>query len=415
MATRGTTGAHARVLPPDAMTIASGVQLCIDAGPSENLHRSRGIGTVARELLRACTPSRLAEHGVTATYIARHRLPIDLPWRQRGLSAALAGANKGVPARIANWWQMVDASLFLPWEASRTNARIFLATDPHAVPIARGFRTVGVLYDVAPLVFPELYLTRRRAGAPAWQYRQRLRRLRRADWWIAISEATKRDAVSLAGFDETRITVAPLAVDATLFHPRPAPMAAAWVAERFGISRPYILFVGAHDPRKNLDAALAAHAALPGKDTPDLVIVGQAGRPGAHTDGVRWLGQVAITDLPWLYAGAVAFVFPTLYEGFGLPVLEAMRCGTPVVTSPLSSIPEVAGDAALYADPRDVQALRDTLERVTADANLRSTMSRLGLARADAFTWGKTADLILAACATLARDRPAPASGRHER
>jgi glycosyltransferase involved in cell wall biosynthesis len=380
------------------------VRICVDGGPTENGHRVRGIGTVAGALIRALTPEIAGDAEIR--YVRRRPLPNDAArWAPRSWSADWAGANPRASPRVANWWQLVDTATALPRDVAATGADVFLAVDPHAVALSPRFATVAMLYDVVPLVFPDIYLTSRRAGLPAWLYRRRLRRLARADWWIAISETTKQDAVSRAGLDPTRITVAPLGIDADVFRPIEPAQARARVAERFGMRRPYLLFVGARDPRKNLDGLLGAYRALGDAPTADLVVVGQPPAPDAGDGHVHWLGQVDAIELPFLYAGALAFVFPSLYEGFGLPVLEAMSCGTPVVTSPVSSIPEVAGDAVLYADPLSRDAWREALERVSSDAALRDALRVRGLARARDFTWERTARLVIEGCRRAARQQ----------
>jgi glycosyltransferase involved in cell wall biosynthesis len=306
-----------------------------------------------------------------------------------------------VPVRFATWFQAIDVITTLPWDIRHARADVYLAIDPHAIPMSRSFATVAIMYDFIPLLWPEQYLTSRRyMGLPTAIWYARLRQLKRADWWIAISETTKSDAVRLAGFDADRITVAPLAADPQLFRPIDPQQARAIVAQRFGVTRPYFFFAGAKDPRKNLSTLLDAHD----PDIADLVVVGQDAPPAAQP-GVHWIGKVETADLPVLYAGAVAFVFPTLYEGFGLPVLEAMACGTPVVTSAVSAIPEVAGDAALYCDPRDARAIRDAMRRIAGDDALQQTLRRCGLQRAARFSWSRTAALVLEACIAGAEHR----------
>jgi glycosyltransferase involved in cell wall biosynthesis len=165
--------------------------------------------------------------------------------------------------------------------------------------------------------------------------------------------------------------------------------------------RPYVLGVATLEPRKNLPRLVEAFAALPESARGDrvLALAGAAGWQTGdtiaalrrHAELVRPLGHVPDERLPALYRGADLFAYPSLYEGFGLPVLEAMRCGTPVVTSRRSSLPEVAGDAALYADPDDVDSIRNALARGLTDAAERERLVREGLARARGFSWDRTA------------------------
>jgi glycosyltransferase involved in cell wall biosynthesis len=371
-------------------------RLCVDAGPTENGHRVRGIGACTRHLLAAMTPELAATYGAELVMVSRRPAPSTARWARRGWTAELTGVRPATSPRIANWSQVVDAEWALPRDVAATGAQVFLATDPHAVALSPAFATVAILYDVVPLVFPTLYLTGRLVGLPDWLYRHRLDRQRRSTAQIAISEATRDDAARLAGFDRRRMTVVPLGVDGQTFRAR--------VAEGLGVTRPYLLFVGVADARKNVAGLLAAYHAL-GDVGVDLVVVGHA-PPASALPGVRWIGHVDEVELPGLYAGALAFVFPSLYEGFGLPILEAMSSGVPVLTSPLSAIPEVAGDAALYADPLDTGALTAALRRLIDDPALRADLSRRGVRRAAGYSWTRTAAGVLEACRAVANKRP---------
>jgi glycosyltransferase involved in cell wall biosynthesis len=182
------------------------------------------------------------------------------------------------------------------------------------------------------------------------------------------------------------------------FAPVERPEAIAALRARYGLERPYLLHVGRLDPGKNLRTLLAALAELRDGGAPhDLVL---AGPPGWKNEGffrllreldlegrVRLLGYVPDADLPALYTAADVFVFPSLYEGFGLPPLEAMACGTPVVASSRSAMPEVLGDAAVLVDPRDARALAGAVRRVLDDGPLRSGLRQAGLRRAEAYSW----------------------------
>jgi glycosyltransferase involved in cell wall biosynthesis len=333
------------------------------------------------------TPELAAAYGIELVVLSRRPAPSAARWVRRGWTAEWTGVRDDTSPRLANWSQVLDSEWTLPRDVAATKADIFLATDPQAVALSPAFATVAVVYDVVPLVFPQLYLTGRMAGLPEWLYRHRLDRQRRAAAQIAISETTRADAARLAGFAPDRMTVVPLGVDRQTFYPRDAANAGA---------RPYLLFVGAADARKNLAGTLAAHANL----DVDLVVVGPEGPP---QDRVRWAGYVSDDELARLYSGALAFVFPSLYEGFGLPVLEAMSCGAPVVTTRVSSIPEVAGDAVLYAESDN---LTEVLRRVIGDPELRLTLRRRGLARAAGYSWTRTAEGVLAACRAVAKSRP---------
>ena len=229
--------------------------------------------------------------------------------------------------------------------------------------------------------------------------------LRNVDAVITMSEASRNDLIQFLRLPPDKVHVIPLATDVA-FQPLPAQHAAE-VSARFGLRPPYVLYVGALEARKNLVTLLHAFARLRA-DFPDLTLA-IAGRPRwkyseiPHTlevlhlgDAVHFTGYVPDADLPALYNAAAVFCFPSLYEGFGLPVLEAMACGTPVVCSAASSLPEVAGDAALLVPPNDIAALANALGRVMAEPALAGDLRARGLRRAATFSWDRTAEMTLA-------------------
>jgi glycosyltransferase involved in cell wall biosynthesis len=216
---------------------------------------------------------------------------------------------------------------------------------------------------------------------------------------IADSSATRTDIIARLKVDPSRIHVIPLGVSAH-FSARDTGEARRRIGEALSIDAPYILALGTLEPRKNLTTVLNAYARL-GSDAPILVLAGARGwkdspvfeqvKRAGLSARVVFSGFVSDGLLPDLYAGARAFVYPSLYEGFGLPVLEAMACGVPVITSKTSSLPEVAGDAALLIDPTDVDELADAMQRVLSDASLSDELRKRGLRRASHFTWERTA------------------------
>jgi len=223
---------------------------------------------------------------------------------------------------------------------------------------------------------------------------------RRASHIIAISECTERDLITAYGLPPEKITVIYEAADPR-FGPRPPKVVAA-ARTRYGLPDRYLLFVGTIEPRKNLARLLAAFERIHAERLSDaLVIVGKRGwlyddffarlEQSSARDAVILPGYVPNDDLPTIYAGAQALVFPSLYEGFGLPVLEAMACGTPVVASNASSLPEVGGSAALYFSPTQVEAMVEAVCRLLRDADLRGSMRTEGLNRAAEFSWRSTA------------------------
>jgi len=223
---------------------------------------------------------------------------------------------------------------------------------------------------------------------------------------LAVSQSTRREAIRLLAVGESDVAVVYQAVDERF---RPQKDAAVEQAlARHGLGRPYVFTVGVLEPRKNLRHLIEAFRRLPAqvRESHLLVVAGAAGwlaedpRRLAEEAGVaaqvRLLGEVPAEDLPALYAGAAVLAYPSLYEGFGLPPLEAMACGTPVVASNGSSLPEVVGEAGVLVDPHEPDSIRDGLVSVLTDPARRQALCAAGLARAAAFTWERAARETLA-------------------
>jgi glycosyltransferase involved in cell wall biosynthesis len=237
------------------------------------------------------------------------------------------------------------------------------------------------------------------------------RALRRADRVIAVSNNCKRELREHLGVPAERIAVVPPAVEPGRFHPRSAEEIER-VTQAYGVHGPYILYTGTVEPRKNLISLLDAYAALPQglRDAFTLVLAGGKGWLDAdisrRLDELSTLriistGYVSDADLPALYSGARVFVYPSLYEGFGMPPLEAMACGVPVITSSAASLPEVVGDAGLMVEATDTRGLSSAIERVLTDAELAAGMRERGLLRAEGLTWARSARLMLDVLAEL--------------
>ncbi len=279
-----------------------------------------------------------------------------------------------------------------------------LFVPAHVVPLAHP-ASVVTLHDLGYLAFPEAHTARRRLELDLTT-RWSLRAARRV---IAISQATKDDLVRHYGADPTRIAVVHHGLSAG-FRPVEDPALLAVARARHGLPAPYLLYVGTLQPRKNLERLLEAFArAIGTSDAARGLTLAIAGRRGwlsapiearakalGVAERVRFLGYLPDADLPALLSGATAFVFPSLYEGFGMPVLEAMACGAPVLTSNSSALPEVAGEAALLVDPRDTDAITAAIARLAADAPLRAELRARGLARAARFSWERCAQATLA-------------------
>lgn len=268
----------------------------------------------------------------------------------------------------------------------------------YLMPYHPGAPTVLTHYDLIPLLFPAHVSPRARLF-----FRVALRlALYAAQHVVAISEASRRDLLAAFPVAPERVTTTPLAPDPR-FRPQPATVMAA-MHTHYALPERFLLYLGINKPHKNLVTLLHAYAQLPAS-APPLVVAGawddrypeakQAAVKLNLTARVRFLGPVADADLPALYAAATAFVFPSRYEGFGLPVLEAMACGTPVACSNVSSLPEVAGDAALLFDPADPVAIAQALMQLLDAPSLCEELRTRGLAQAARFTWAHTAALTL--------------------
>jgi glycosyltransferase involved in cell wall biosynthesis len=266
-------------------------------------------------------------------------------------------------------------------------------------PIAT-YRQVCTFHDLIPLDNPEWFSPR----FSAWYGWLMPRLARQVAHIIAVSEFTRRRIVESFGVRPGKVTVIPNGVDKR-FSVRPAEEIAA-AKETLGLpDGPYFLFVGSLEPRKNLRRLLLAWEKAQSRLSNDtwLVVAGAKGRSKVFSQAplehlpprVHLTGYVSDEALPALYSGALAVVYPSLYEGFGLPPLEAMACGTPVITSNTTSLPEVTGDAALLVDPLDPDQIASAIVRMAADAGLRSDLSRRGVARAGTYSWDAAAAATL--------------------
>jgi len=301
------------------------------------------------------------------------------------------------PWRMAVWLRHV---LHWPMDRLLPGGALFHATEHLLPPLAR-IPTVLTVHDLVFERFPQYHkmwnYTFLKSAMPLF--------CRRATAIIAISEATKADLQALYSLDPAKITVVPEAA-AARFAPQPAKGIEA-ARRRYGLPARYILTVGTIEPRKNLDRLVDACGPILRTGLCDgLVIVGSKGwlyeSFFVHLESLPWRdrvilpGFVAEEDLPAIYAGAFLTVQPSLWEGFGLPVLEAMACGSPVCASSAASLPEVGGDAARYFDPSSIEAITSALAEVLRDAALRQEMRERGLTRAAAFSWRHTAERTVA-------------------
>lgn len=293
--------------------------------------------------------------------------------------------------------------LRLPIHVERATGALSLFHSPdYNLPPLRCGRGIVTVHDLSFLLFPECHdksLREYLEKTVPWS-------VSRATLVLADSMNTMNDLVCLLDARPERVRVVYPGVDERFRRVEDAATLQA-ARDKFGLHFPFILYVGTIEPRKNLGRLIQAYARLKARRQLEhkLVIAGQKGwlyddvfRRAVDLrveEDVVFPGYVSDDDLPSLYSLADAFVFPSLYEGFGLPPLEAMACGTPVVTSTASSLPEVAGDAALLVSPTDVDELAQAIARVLDDSDLRRRLSAKGVERAGALTWRSAAKSLL--------------------
>jgi glycosyltransferase involved in cell wall biosynthesis len=284
----------------------------------------------------------------------------------------------------------------LPIELVREGADLLHALS-FVSPMAWRGPTVVTVYDLSFLRFPEVYNRANRLYLGTFTPPS----LRRADRVITISEDARRDVIELCGVAPERVTPILLAADER-FRPSPPDQVEAFRRRR-GLPGRFVLYQGTLQPRKNVETLVRAYALLrsQGSDDHILVLAGPRGwqdepifdliRQLGLEEMVRFPGFVPDEEQALWYSSAAVFAFPSRYEGFGLPLLEAMACGAPVVSSSASSLPEVVGDAGLLVDPSDVEGLCSALRQLLEDASLRQALSVAGRARAKKFSWRRMA------------------------
>lgn len=299
------------------------------------------------------------------------------------------------------------------WTLGLESARLHLDLlhSPDFIPPAFGYRrSVITVHDLNFLHYPQ-FLT---AESRRYYNRQIDWAVRRADHILADSHATKADLVALLNVPPEKVTTVHLAADPA-FRPLPEEETRRIITQ-YGLQPGYLLFVGTLEPRKNVPGLLAAYRLLLERrvTAAPLVLVGGKGwlydevfqcvAALGLTERVRFIHDAPDGDLPGLYNAAKALAMPSFYEGFGLPALEALACGTPVVAANRASLPEVVGEAGLLVDPDDPEDIAQALARVLTDEPLRFRLRQLGLAQAARFTWERTAQETLAVYqAVLAR------------
>jgi glycosyltransferase involved in cell wall biosynthesis len=300
---------------------------------------------------------------------------------------------------VVNIWQTIPRIALLHFMNIRGNPAmdrlmkgidVFHASNQVRNPPRRTMLT-GTLYDMTCLLMPENHTP----GNVQAERNFADKVLKRAHGLISISHHTKSDAVRLLGLNPDKIRVIYPGVPRGFYDVPHRDIDR--VAQRHGLTKPYILFVGTIEPRKNINLLLDSYSQLPPdtREAFDLVVAGPSGWADAATierlKVVRYLGYVPEQDLPGITSGATVFVYPSLYEGFGFPVAQAMAAGIPVITSNVSSLPEVASDGAILIDPRSVAELKSALERLLGSPAERLALGARGAIKAREYTWAVSA------------------------
>lgn len=301
------------------------------------------------------------------------------------------------------WYKLLWAFLPVPYHfffRGKVDATQFFNFS--VPPGVRGKRVLAV-HDMAYKSCPDTVKKKTRV----WLGLSMEKSCRRADHIITVSEFSKQEIMKYLRIPGNKITVVPNAVDHTVYHPGYTKGQVQKALDRYGIKGEYFLYLGTIEPRKNLERLIGAYGKLCREwaHVPQLVLAGGEGwmcrgiyekaRRLHLGDKILFTGYVRQEDSPALMCGARAFVFPSLYEGFGMPPLEAMACGTPVIASNTASLPEVVGDAGILVDPASEGEICRAMGKMMADDRCREKYSRLGLQRAGEYTWAKSAEILM--------------------
>jgi glycosyltransferase involved in cell wall biosynthesis len=377
------------------------VRVAIDYTAAVN--QSAGIGRFVRSLVGA-----LADLDSTTQYLLLYAAPNEAAVPRFPTAKNFSSRQVRLSQRYLDiaWHRL---KLPLPVNLLTGPVDVFHSPD-FVLPPVRHSRSLLTVHDLAFLLRPEC------ADESLREYLEKAvpHSVRRADFVVADSENTRNDVICLLGIPPERVAVVPGGVEPT-FTPVDDPARLDRLRDRLGVGdAPFILSVGVIEPRKNLRMLFNAYRIMRDRKVLPhrLVVVGRRGwlwedtveqaENSPYRDDIVFVGFVPEEDLPAMYSAADVFAFPSLYEGFGLPPLEAMACGTPVVVSDSSSLPEVVGDAGLQVDPHDPDALAVALERAILDEPLRAELRRRGLERAATFTWAAAAGRLLAVYRHLA-------------
>jgi glycosyltransferase involved in cell wall biosynthesis len=347
------------------------------------------MGTIAQNVL-----AKLPDFDPVNQYFAYFNVDSDV----ESIRSSSLEIRFGGPSHKLAW-----ANTWLPRQLSRDRIDIFVTFLDKELPfVPTRARVISMVHDLIPLQFPS---TTFRNAAHRWYYNVLIRAAaRRADLILTNSDYSRREIISGLDLPETKVRKITLGVEMTPFADR-ARVASA--LGRYRIRQPFLLALGGTEPRKNNARVIAAfHKSASAYPDLQLAIAGSNWRGHVFessllSERVRLLGYVSQDDLPLVMQSAEALVFPSLYEGFGLPVVESMALGTPVITSSVTALPEVAGGAALLVNPNDVDEMAAAVRLILDNRDLAADLSRRGRARSAHFRWDTTCCEIAAICEAL--------------
>ncbi len=384
------------------MKIAFESQLLMEA-------EKTGIGWVADGILRQLRRQRPEDTMQLNYFKLRNRSA----GRPASMEEYVQLGFQDVSARFSfSLYRMIWNVLPLPYSwffGKDTDVTVFF--NYYIPPGVKG-KKITIFHDMAYKRFPETVRARTKMMLDSNMEQA----CRRADAILTVSEFSKREVLEYLPVSPEKITVMPLGIRSERFHTGYTEEQIGAAREKYRLPKEYLLYLGTLEPRKNIERLVEAYGVLRQRnaDVPPLIL---AGRKGWMYDTIFakiqelgleqyvWsTGYVENEAVPLLIAGAVAFLFPSIYEGFGMPPLEAMACGTPVLTANVSSMPEVAGDSAVLVDPFSVESIAEGMERLVEKPDLRRELSERGIRRASQFTWERSAGIVSEVMQRLVQD-----------
>ncbi|HSX17894.1 MAG TPA: glycosyltransferase family 1 protein [Candidatus Saccharimonadales bacterium] len=372
--------------------------------------RSSGVGYYAKRLIEAATK----KDSDINFEIVRHWLVF------KKFKPPLKPSSR-LSYRLVKWFPPIiyyqvfkRLNWFIPYDlVALRKYDAFLFFNFIAFPLRKNTKSIIVVHDISFIKFPQF------TQAKNLKYTPKLlrRSIKRAAHIITVSENSKKEIAEFYKLPPDRITVIPNGVDHERFYPRPA-IDIGKVRQKYSLPENYIHFHGTIEPRKNIEGILDAYAQLDtglktryalvlsgGKGWNDEGIYRKIGQLQKAGNKILLLGYIENEELAPLLSGASVFIWPSFYEGFGVPPLEAMACGVPVITSNSSSLPEVVGDAAIKIRPEDTRALTAAINQVLSDTTLASNLSRAGLSQSKKYTWEASAQKLIKLLDSLSNSR----------